>query len=171
MAKYDPLRDFLAGLPRAQNRATLSFARVEALIGEALPPSARTYDDWWRGRARWRKVIDVESRRPAISNIVGGLSGPAIRPIAVRMVYECRQAVKIPIVGMGGIASARDALEFLIAGATAVQIGTANFVDPFIWTKLLDGVTEYLQRHNIDRVSDLVGSIDTRTRDSEWISS
>jgi dihydroorotate dehydrogenase (NAD+) catalytic subunit len=116
-------------------------------------------------------VIDVESRRPAISNIVGGLSGPAIRPIAVRMVYECRQVVKIPIIGMGGIASARDALEFLIAGATAVQIGTANFVDPFIWTKLLDGISEYLQRHRIDRISDLVGSIDTRTRDSEWISS
>src|SRR5262245_7018091 len=116
-------------------------------------------------------VIDVESRRPAISNIVGGLSGPAIRPIAVRMVYECRQVVKIPIVGMGGIASARDALEFLIAGAAAVQIGTANFVDPFIWTKLHDGITDYLQRHGIDRVSDLVGSIDTRTRDSEWISS
>jgi dihydroorotate dehydrogenase (NAD+) catalytic subunit len=116
-------------------------------------------------------VIDVETRRPAISNIVGGLSGPAIRPIAVRMVYECRQAVKIPIVGIGGIASARDALEFLIAGATAVQVGTANFVDPFIWTKLLEGIGEYLQRHRIDRVSDLVGSIDTKTRDSEWISS
>jgi hypothetical protein len=73
MAKYDPLRDFLAGLPRAQNRATLSFARVEELIGEALPPSARTYDDWWRGRARWRKVIDVESRpwrRPAGSSTI-----------------------------------------------------------------------------------------------------
>src|SRR5207245_4367430 len=69
-------------------------------------------------------VIDVETRRPKISNVVGGLSGPAIRPIAVRMVYECRQAVKIPIVGMGGIANARDALEFMIAGAAAVQVGT-----------------------------------------------
>ena len=76
-------------------------------------------------------VIDVESRRPKISNIVGGLSGPAIRPIAVRMVYECRQTVKIPIIGMGGIADARDALEFIIAGASAVQVGTANFVDPY----------------------------------------
>ena len=81
-------------------------------------------------------AIDVETRRPKLSNIVGGLSGPAIRPIAVRMVYECRRAVKIPIIGMGGIASARDALEFIIAGATAVQVGTANFVDPFIWSKL-----------------------------------
>src|SRR5262249_19283016 len=75
--------------------------------------------------------IAVEARKPKISNIVGGLSGPAIRPIAVRMVYECRQAVKIPIIGMGGIADARDALEFIIAGADAVQVGTANFVDPF----------------------------------------
>ena len=80
-------------------------------------------------------AIDVETRRPKLSNIVGGLSGPAIRPIAVRMVYECRRAVKIPIIGMGGIATATDALEFIIAGATAVQVGTANFVDPFIWTQ------------------------------------
>ena len=76
---------------------------------------------------------------------MGGLSGPAIRPIAVRMVYECAQAVRIPIIGMGGIATAEDALEFLIAGATAVQVGTANFVDPFIWPKLLDGITAYLR--------------------------
>ena len=105
-------------------------------------------------------VIDVESRRPKISNVVGGLSGPAIRPIAVRMVHECRQAVKIPIVGMGGIANARDVLEFMIAGANAVQVGTANFVDPFIWPKLLDGVGEYLQRHQIARVADLVGTVE-----------
>jgi len=116
-------------------------------------------------------VIDVESRRPKISNIVGGLSGPAIRPIAVRMVYECRQSVKIPIVGMGGIADARDALEFIIAGATAVQIGTANFVDPFIWTKVLDGLREYGARHQLARIQDLVGSVDTRKKDHEWISS
>jgi dihydroorotate dehydrogenase (NAD+) catalytic subunit len=116
-------------------------------------------------------VIDVETRRPKISNIVGGLSGPAIRPIAVRMVYECRQAVKIPIVGMGGIANARDALEFMIAGAAAVQVGTANFVDPFIWPKLLDGIREYMLRHEIARISDLVGTVDTRARDNEWISS
>ena len=116
-------------------------------------------------------VIDVETRRPKLSNIVGGLSGPAIRPIAVRMVYECHQTVKIPILGMGGIAEARDALEFMIAGAAAVQIGTANFVDPFIWPKLLDGITDYMERHQIARVGELVGSIDTRARDKEWISS
>ena len=78
-------------------------------------------------------AIDVETRKPVLSNGMGGLSGPAIRPIAVRMVYECRQAVSIPIVGMGGIMDARDVLEFMLAGATAVQVGTANFVDPFVW--------------------------------------
>jgi len=116
-------------------------------------------------------VIDVETRRPMISNVVGGLSGPAIRPIAVRMVYECHQAVKIPIIGMGGIADARDALEFIVAGATAVQVGTANFVDPFIWTKLLDGLQDYLERHRLNRIDELVGSVDLRARDKEWISS
>ena len=116
-------------------------------------------------------AIDVETRRPKLSNIVGGLSGPAIRPIAVRMVYECRRTVKIPVIGMGGIASATDTLEFLIAGATAVQVGTANFADPFIWTKLLDGLRAYLQRHGIARVADLTGTIDTTAREKEWISS
>jgi dihydroorotate dehydrogenase (NAD+) catalytic subunit len=116
-------------------------------------------------------VLDVETRRPKISNVVGGLSGPAIRPIAVRMVYECRQTVKIPILGMGGIADARDALEFIIAGANAVQVGTANFVDPFIWKKLVDGIDDYLTRHNVARVADLVGTVDTRAKDKEWISS
>jgi dihydroorotate dehydrogenase (NAD+) catalytic subunit len=104
-------------------------------------------------------VIDVETRKPKLANSVGGLSGPAIRPIAVRMVHECRQAVKIPVIGMGGIADARDALEFMIAGANAVQVGTANFVDPLIWTKLLDGINDYGTRHHIDRISDLVGTV------------
>jgi dihydroorotate dehydrogenase (NAD+) catalytic subunit len=116
-------------------------------------------------------AIDVETRRPKLSNIVGGLSGPAIRPIAVRMVYECRRAVKIPIIGMGGIATATDALEFMIAGATAVQVGTANFVDPFIWSKLLDGMRDYMKRHSIARIADLVGTVDTSTREKQWISS
>jgi dihydroorotate dehydrogenase (NAD+) catalytic subunit len=116
-------------------------------------------------------AIDIESRRPKLSNIVGGLSGPAIRPIAVRMVYECRRAVTIPVIGMGGIASARDALEFIIAGATAVQVGTANFVDPFIWAKLLDGLTDYMHRHKVERIADLVGSLDTTARERPWIGS
>jgi dihydroorotate dehydrogenase (NAD+) catalytic subunit len=116
-------------------------------------------------------AIDVHTRRPRLSNIVGGLSGPAIRPIAVRMVYECRQAVKLPIIGMGGIATAEDVIEFMIAGATAVQVGTANFVDPFIWTKLVDGIRQYGARHGVARIADLTGSLDTTKRETSWISS
>jgi len=116
-------------------------------------------------------AIDVETRRPKLSNVVGGLSGPAIRPIAVRMVYECREQVKIPIIGMGGIADARDALEFIVAGASAVQVGTANFVDPFIWSKLLQGIRDYLERHGIARVADLVGTVDTAATEKLWTSS
>ncbi len=110
-------------------------------------------------------VIDVEKRRPRLSNVMGGLSGPAIRPIAVRMVFECARRVKIPVIGMGGIASAADALEFLIAGATAVQVGTANFVDPFIWPKLLSGIGDYMSRHGIARLVDLVGSVQLPGKD------
>ena len=107
-------------------------------------------------------AIDVETRRPKLSNVVGGLSGPAIRPIAVRMVHECRQAATdLPIIGMGGIMTAADALEFIIAGATAVQVGTANFVDPFVWDKLRDGLADYLRRHAVPTVADLVGTLDT----------
>jgi dihydroorotate dehydrogenase (NAD+) catalytic subunit len=105
-------------------------------------------------------AIDVESRRPAITNVLGGLSGPAIRPIAVRMVWECAREVKIPVIGMGGITDARDALEFILAGATAVQIGTANFVDPFVWGKVLSGLEDYLERHHCERLADLVGAFD-----------
>ena len=104
-------------------------------------------------------AIDIETRKPKLTNGMGGLSGPAIRPIAVRMVYECAQAVKIPVIGMGGIRSAEDVLEFMIAGAAAVQIGTANFVDPFLWTKILTGITSYMDRHDIARVSDLTGTM------------
>ena len=109
-------------------------------------------------------AIDVETRRPKLSNVMGGLSGPAIRPIAVRMVFECARVVKIPIIGMGGIACAADVLEFLIAGATAVQVGTANFVDPFIWSTLLDGLRDYMTRHGVERVTDLVGSLELPAR-------
>jgi len=116
-------------------------------------------------------AIDVHTRRPKLTNIVGGLSGPAIRPIAVRMVYECRRVVKIPIIGMGGIASADDVLEFMIAGANAVQVGTMNFVDPFIWAKLLDGIRGYMTTHAIARLQDIVGTVDTSAREKAWISS
>lgn len=105
-------------------------------------------------------AIDVETRRPRLSNGMGGLSGPAIRPIAVRMVYQCARRVKIPVIGMGGIMSAADALEFLIAGATAVQVGTATFVDPFIFGKLEAGLRDYMSRHGIDRVTDLIGTLE-----------
>ena len=111
-------------------------------------------------------AIDVETRRPKLTNIVGGLSGPAIRPIAVRMVYECRQAVKIPIIGMGGIAEPEDVLEFMIAGATAVQVGTANFVDPFIWTRLLEGLHGYMRRHHLDSARRRSPARSTRRRDT-----
>ena len=104
-------------------------------------------------------AIDVETRRPKLSNVLGGLSGPAIRPIAVRMVWECAQAVKLPIIGMGGIATSADVVEFMLAGATAVQVGTANFVDPFIWNKLLAGLDDYLERHDVGCASDLIGGI------------
>ena len=115
-------------------------------------------------------AIDVHTRRPKLTNIVGGLSGPAIRPIAVRMVYECRRAIKIPIVGMGGIATADDVLEFMIAGANAVQVGTMNFVDPFIWTKLMDGIRSYMTTHKIARLQDVVGTVDTSAREKAWLS-
>src|SRR4030095_15615261 len=105
-------------------------------------------------------AIDVETRRPTITNVLGGLSGPAIRPIAGRMAWEWGQEVKIPIIGMGGITNARDALEFMLAGATAVQIGTQNFVDPFVWSKVLDGLKDYMMRHNVSKISDLIGSFD-----------
>jgi len=106
-------------------------------------------------------AIDVHTRKPKLTNVLGGLSGPAIRPIAVRMVYECRQAVKIPIVGMGGIASADDVIEFMLAGADAVQIGTANFADPFIWARVLADLEAYCARHGVSRLADLVGAVDT----------
>jgi dihydroorotate dehydrogenase (NAD+) catalytic subunit len=109
-------------------------------------------------------AIDVETRRPKLSNVLGGLSGPAIRPLAVRMVWECYQAIKIPIIGMGGIVTADDVIEFMLAGATAVQIGTTNFADPFVWGKVLDGLKDYMQRHRIGRVVDLVGAVDTTPR-------
>jgi dihydroorotate dehydrogenase (NAD+) catalytic subunit len=107
-------------------------------------------------------AIDIETRQPKLTNGLGGLSGPAIRPIAVRMVHECYQAVKLPIIGMGGIASAEDVIEFLIAGASAVQVGTANFADPMIWSTLTAGLSAYMDRHGIARVTDLTGSLQKR---------
>lgn len=105
-------------------------------------------------------AIDVEKRKPMLSTITGGLSGPCIRPIAVRMVWQVANAVKVPVVGLGGIASGRDAIEFLLAGATAVQIGTANFVDPQVTVKAIDYIEDYLQRHQIASVRELIGGME-----------
>ena len=101
--------------------------------------------------------IDIERGTFALANRTGGLSGPAIRPVAVRMVYEASHAVKIPVIGMGGIASAEDALEFLMAGARAVSVGTANFHDPFISVKIADGIGKFLERKGIRDVNEIVG--------------
>jgi dihydroorotate dehydrogenase (NAD+) catalytic subunit len=104
-------------------------------------------------------AIDVETRRPRLANVVGGLSGPAIRPIAVRLVYQTAQAVGIPVIGIGGIGSAEDALEFLIAGARAVQIGTMNFVDPSVWSRTLDGLEDYCRRHDLSSIAEVSGTL------------
>jgi len=104
-------------------------------------------------------AIDVETRRPRLANVIGGLSGPAIRPIAVRLVYQAAQAVRIPLIGIGGIGSARDALEFIIAGAAAVQIGTMNFVDPSVWSRTLTGLRDYCRRHEISSIAELTGTL------------
>lgn len=106
-------------------------------------------------------AIDIRSRRPRLSNVTGGLSGPAIKPLALRAVYKCSQAVSIPLVGVGGVASWQDAVEFLLAGASAVQIGTASFVRPDASTLILDGLTRYLQLNGFARLSDLIGAMET----------
>lgn len=104
--------------------------------------------------------IDINTRKPKIKNITGGLSGPAIKPIALRMVYEAYKTVKIPIIGMGGIMDAGDAIEFMIAGATAIAVGTANFVNPRATTDILNGLIEYMEKENIQKINDLTGSLD-----------
>ncbi|MCQ2291420.1 MAG: dihydroorotate dehydrogenase [Muribaculaceae bacterium] len=105
-------------------------------------------------------AIDVEKRRPMLSTITGGLSGPCIRPIAVRMVWQVAKAVNVPVVGLGGIMNGRDAIEFLLAGATAVEIGTANFVDPQVTVKAIDYIEDYLKRHNMESVRELIGAME-----------
>ena len=104
-------------------------------------------------------AIDVEKRRPVLSTITGGLSGPAVKPIALRMVWQTAQAVKVPIIGMGGIASATDAVEFLLAGASAVEVGTYNFVDPSVTTQIVDGIEDYMHRHGFTDIQDLIGAL------------
>jgi dihydroorotate dehydrogenase (NAD+) catalytic subunit len=104
-------------------------------------------------------AVDAEKRRPVLSTVTGGLSGPCIKPVALRMVWQTARAVKIPVIGMGGIASWKDAIEFMLAGASAVQIGTYNFIDPAIAVKVIDGINDYLERHNYMSVADMVGDL------------
>ena len=104
-------------------------------------------------------AVDVEKQRPYLSTITGGLSGPAVKPVAVRMVWQVAHAVKIPVIGLGGITSATDALEFLMVGANAIQVGTANFIDPAVTVKIIDGLEDYCNRHGINDINDIIGII------------
>ena len=109
-------------------------------------------------------AIDIERRKPIIANNTGGVSGAGVKPIAVRMVYEASQAVDIPVIGMGGITRAEDAIEFLMAGATAVQVGTANFTDPYAMPKIIDGLNAWCDKHGVENVSDLTGTLQLNGR-------
>jgi dihydroorotate dehydrogenase (NAD+) catalytic subunit len=106
-------------------------------------------------------AIDAERRRPVLSTITGGLSGPAVKPIALRMVWQVHKAVKVPIIGLGGIMNATDAIEFLLAGSSAIQVGTANFIDPTVSVKIAEGISAYMERHKVKAVGDLVGALRT----------
>ncbi len=105
-------------------------------------------------------AIDAEKRKPILSTVTGGMSGPAVKPVALRMVWQTAKAVKIPVIGLGGICSATDAVEFLLAGASAVQIGTANFIDPSISEKVIDGIEDYLNRHGFASVQEIIGALE-----------
>jgi dihydroorotate dehydrogenase (NAD+) catalytic subunit len=109
--------------------------------------------------------IDIETRRPRIANVTGGLSGPAIKPIAIRMVWEAAKAVKIPVMGLGGITTPEDAVEFLVAGATAVQVGTANYADPRAVERIAKSLESWCTRHHVEKVSDLSGTLDISRQD------
>jgi dihydroorotate dehydrogenase (NAD+) catalytic subunit len=105
-------------------------------------------------------AIDAEKRKPILSTVTGGMSGPAVKPVALRMVWQTAKAVKIPVIGLGGICSATDAIEFLLAGASAIQIGTANFIDPSISEKVIDGIEDYLNRHGFTSVQEIIGALE-----------
>lgn len=104
-------------------------------------------------------AVDIERRRPVLSTVTGGLSGPAVKPVAVRMVWQVAHAVSIPVVGLGGIVNERDAIEFLMAGASAIQVGTANFINPAATVNILDGITTWCDSHGVERISDIIGII------------
>ena len=105
-------------------------------------------------------AIDAERRKPLLSTITGGLSGPCVKPVALRMVWQVAKAIKIPVVGLGGIMNATDAIEFMLAGATAVELGTANFIDPAITVKVVDGINQYLDRHGFKSVHEIIGALE-----------
>ena len=103
--------------------------------------------------------IDIDKRKPVLANTTGGLSGPAIKPVAVRMVYQVAQAVNIPILGMGGIVSGEDAIEFMLAGATAVSIGAGNFIDPYTSVKTIEGIEDYMKKYNVNEINEIIGKV------------
>lgn len=105
-------------------------------------------------------AIDAERRKPLLSMVTGGLSGPCVKPVALRCVWQVAKAVKIPVVGLGGIMNATDAIEFFLAGATAIEIGTANFIDPETTVKVVDGINEYLDRHNFKSITEIIGQLE-----------
>jgi dihydroorotate dehydrogenase (NAD+) catalytic subunit len=125
-----------------------------ALAAEAAGADALVVANTLLGMA-----IDAETRKPKLGNVMGGLSGPAVRPVIVRMVFQCARAVKIPVIGCGGIMQAADAVEYLLAGASAVQVGTASFLDPAAMLAVIDGLNAYCESHGIARVADLTGAV------------
>lgn len=159
----------LAGVTRACREATrlplfvklspnVTDIRETARAAEAEGADALSLVNTFVGMA-----IDVERRRPVLARLSGGLSGPAIRPLAVWMTWQCHGAVEIPLIGMGGISTAEDALQFILAGASAVQVGTANFVRPTAAVEVVDGLAAYLERHGIASIRELVGALETAT--------
>lgn len=131
-------------------RSMPEFARAAAANGSDIVSMINTIP---------AMAIDIETRRPKIANITGGLSGPAVKPVAVKMVYETARAVDIPIIGMGGIFSGEDAVEFLLAGASAIAVGTAIFADPLAPVKVLNGISAYLERHGCKSVTEIIGQV------------
>lgn len=140
MVKLSPNVSDIAAIARAvEDGGADSLSLINTLIGMA---------------------IDIRTRKPVLANVIGGLSGPAIKPVALRMVYEVARAVKIPVIGIGGIDCAEDALEFMIAGATAVQIGTANFVNPGISEQIVDGIAAYVEEQKLTSVREIIGALE-----------
>ena len=104
-------------------------------------------------------AIDIKTRKPRLSTVTGGLSGPCVKPVALRMVWQVAKVVKIPVVGLGGIMNAEDAIEFFLAGASAIQVGTANFIDPAVTIKITEGINDYLDKNGFQKIQDIVGLI------------